>query len=144
MRAEKSPVRIVIVTLDQHLARVAMQAQAILADEICGLTLTLHAAADWENNPASLERCKADIATADIVIATMLFMEDQIRAIKPALEARREQCDAMVVAMSATELVRLTRLGAFRMDQPQTGPLALIKKLRGKPDPKGMNASSGA
>ena len=74
----------------------------------------------------------------------MLFLEDHIRAIKPALEARREHCDAMVVAMSATELVRLTRLGPFRMDQPQTGPLALIKKLRGKQDPKSMNASSGA
>ena len=144
MRAEKTPVRIVLVTLDQHLARVVTQAQSILAEQISGLTLTLHAAAEWENNPASLDRCKADIAAADIVIVTMMFLEDQIRAIKPALEARREHCDAMVVTMSATELVRLTRLGAFRMDQPQTGPLALIKKLRGKPDPKGMNASSGA
>ncbi|MGZ5927745.1 MAG: magnesium chelatase subunit H, partial [Rhizomicrobium sp.] len=144
MRADKIPVRVVILTLDQHLARVVTQAQATLALEISGIAMTLHAAADWESNPAALERCKADIATADIVIATMLFLEDQIRAIKPALEARREHCDAMIVAMSATELVRLTRLGAFRMDQPQTGPLALIKKLRGKPDPKGMNASSGA
>jgi len=144
MRADKNPVRVVIITLDQHLARVVTQAQAILAREIAGLSMTLHAAADWESNPAALERCKADIVNADIVVVTMLFLEDQIRAIKPALEARREHCDAMVVAMSATELVRLTRLGAFRMDQPQTGPLALIKKLRGKPDPKGMNASSGA
>ena len=148
MRAEKTPiktsVRVAIVTLDMHLARVVTQAQSVLAREIPGLSLTLHAAADWDNNPAALERCKTDIASADIVIATMLFMEDHIRAIKPALEARREQCDAMVVAMSATELVRLTRVGAFRMDQPQTGPMALIKKLRGKPDPKCLNASSGA
>jgi len=144
MRAEKNPVRVVIVTLDMHLARVVAQARAVLGREIPGLSLSLHAAAEWENNPASLKRCEDDIAGADIVIATMLFLEDHIRAIKPALEARREHCDAMVVAMSATELVRLTRLGAFRMDQPQTGPLALIKKLRGKQDPKTMNASSGA
>jgi magnesium chelatase subunit H len=148
MRAEKNPVktsvRVVIVTLDMHLARVVTQAQSVLAREIPGLTLTLHAAAEWENNPAALERCKTDIGAAHLVIATMLFLEDHIRAIKPALEARREQCDAMVVAMSASELVKLTRLGAFRMDQQQTGPLALIKKLRAKPDPKGMNASSGA
>jgi magnesium chelatase subunit H len=144
MRAETNPVRVAIVTLDMHLARVVTQAQAVLAREIPGLRLTLHAAAEWENNPAALERCKADIAAADLVVATMLFLEDHIRAIKPALEARREQCDAMVVAMSSSELVKLTRLGAFRMDQQQTGPLALIKKLRRSPDVKGMNASSGA
>ena len=47
--------------------------EPLLARDIPGLPLTLHAAAEWENNPAALERCKADIATADIVIATMLF-----------------------------------------------------------------------
>ena len=93
--------RVVIVTLDMHLARVVRQARALLARDIPGLELTLHAAAEWENNPAALERCKTDIASADIVIATMLFLEDHIRAIKPALEARRAHCDAMVVAMSA-------------------------------------------
>jgi magnesium chelatase subunit H len=136
--------RVVIVTLDMHLARVVRQARAVLSRDIAGLDLTLHAAAEWENNPAALERCKADIATADIVIATMLFLEDHIRAIKPALEARRGQCDAMVVAMSAAELVKLTRLGAFSMDKPEKGLLALIKKLRKSPDNASLNASSGA
>ena len=74
----------------------------------------------------------------------MLFLDDHIRAIKPALEARREQCDAMIVAMSAAEMVKLTRMGAFTMDKPQKGLLALIKKLRGSSDGKGMNANSGA
>ncbi len=144
MRAENPRMRVVIVTMDMHLAAVVAQARATLGRELPGLTLTLHAAAEWENHPAALERCKADIATADIVIATMLFLEDHVRAIKPALEARREQCDAMVVAMSAAELVKLTRLGPFRMDQPQKGPLALVKKLRRSPDKGGLNAATGA
>ena len=42
-----------------------------------------------------------------------------MRAIKPALEARREQCDAMVVAMSAAELVKLTRLGPSAWISPR-------------------------
>ncbi len=136
--------RVVIVTMDMHLARVVAQARAALATEIPGLSLTLHAAAEWENDPASLERCKADVARADIVIATMLFLEDHIRAIKPALEERREHCDAMVVAMSAAELVKLTRLGPFRMDTPQKGMLALIKKLRRSPSNTSLSARSGA
>ncbi len=144
LRADAPRLRVVIVTLDMHLARVVAQARSALSRDLPGLVLTLHAAAEWENNPAALERCKAEIAAADIVIATMLFLEDHIRAIKPALEARREACDAMVVAMSAAELVQLTKLGPFRLDAPQKGPLALIKKLRAKPSEKGMNASSGA
>ena len=133
--------RVSIITLDSHLSRVVAQAREALRRDIPGLVLTLHAAADWETNPAALERCKTDIASADIVVANMLFLEDQLRAVLPALEARREACDAMVITMSAGEAVKLTKLGAFRMDAPSRGPLALLKKLRGSKD---KTASSGA
>jgi magnesium chelatase subunit H len=144
MRVDKTPISVVIVTLDRHLARVVASAQSVLARELPNLTLTLHAAAEWQNDPTALERCRADIAGANVVIATMLFLEDHIRAISPALLARREECDAMVVAMSAAEVIKLTKLGALRMDMPQRGPLALLKKLRGSPKTAGLNASSGA
>ncbi len=140
-RGDRPAVRVVLITLDNHLARVATLARETLAREIPKLSLTLHAATDWENDPGSLARCKDAIASADIVIATMLFMEDHIRAILPALQARREACDAMVVAMSAGEAIRITKLGRFRMDAPQRGPLALLKRLRGKREGQ---ASSGA
>jgi magnesium chelatase subunit H len=137
-------VRVTIVTLDNHLARVIVRARELLRRDIPGLELTIHASADWETNPATLERCKADIAQADIVLATMLFLEDHLRAIVPALEARREACDAMVVAMSAGEAVKLTKLGAFRMDAPARGPIALLKKLRGSKDKQSSGAGQMA
>ncbi len=76
------------------------------------------------------------------MIATMLFLEDHVRAILPALEARREQCDAMLGLMSAGDIVKLTRMGGYRMDAPARGPLALLKKLRGSPKPGG-NSGAG-
>ncbi|PKU23648.1 magnesium chelatase subunit H [Telmatospirillum siberiense] len=142
--AEAPPMRVVIVTLDRHLARVAAQVSDILSGEYPGLSLRLHATAEWENNPLALESCRADIATGDIIFVTMLFMEDHIRAILPALEARREQCDAMIVTMSAAETVKLTKMGAFRADAPQTGTLALLKKLRGSAKNGAKLPSSGA
>ncbi|HIJ62023.1 MAG TPA: magnesium chelatase subunit H [Rhodospirillaceae bacterium] len=142
--ADQPPVRVAIVSLDMHLARVMGQVSAALSRDIPLMTLNLHAAVEWENNPASLERCRADIAKADIVVATMLFMDDHIRAILPALEARREQCDAMVVAMSAGEVVKLTKMGGLRMDAPQRGPLAFLKKLRGSKKGGAAGSSSGA
>ena len=72
-----------------------------------------------------------DIAHGDIIIATMLFLEDHIRAIEPALAARRDQCDAMLCCMSGGEITRLTRVGRFDMAKPASGMMALLKKLRG-------------
>ena len=131
--------RVVIVTLDNHLKGAVERASARLADE--NIEIVLHAASDWDRVPGSLEQTESDIAQADIVIATMLFLDDHVRAIMPALEARREDCDAMLGLMSAGEVVRLTRMGGYRMDAPAKGPLALLKKLRGSGKP---GASSGA
>jgi magnesium chelatase subunit H len=47
----------------------------------------------------------------------------------------------MICAMSAAEVTKLTRMGRFDMDKPATGPLALLKRLRGQ---KGQAASGGA
>jgi magnesium chelatase subunit H len=125
--------RVVIVTLDNHLSGVVERAQRRLSKD--GISIGFHAAADWEGDPEAVERCRADIARGDIVIATMLFLEDHIRAVLPALLARRDQCDAMIGLMSGSEVVKLTRMGGYRMDAPAKGPLAMLKKLRGSAKP---------
>ncbi len=125
------PVRVVIVTLDSHLASVTERAQHLLRRELPGLALSLHAASEWGDDPQALERCHADIAQGDIIVTTMMFMEEHIQAVLPALTARRDHCDAMVVCMSAGEVTRLTRIGRFDMSQPASGPMALLKRLRG-------------
>lgn len=129
---ERAPsVRVVIVTLDNHLAGAVRQAERTLRRDIPGLSIGLHAAADWGDDPARLAACIEDIGRGDIVLATMLFVDDHIQAVLPALTARRDHCDAMVGAMSGAEIVRLTRMGPYRMDGSQKGPLAMLKKLRG-------------
>ncbi|AHE55338.1 magnesium chelatase subunit H [Sphingomonas sanxanigenens] len=132
---------VVIVTLDNHLSGAVERAAAHFVADGANITIGFHAAADWDRDPAALTRCIADIGRGDIVIATMLFLDDHIRAVLPALQARREDCAAMLGLMSGSEVVRLTRLGAYRMDKPAKGPLALLKRLRGSPKPGG---SSGA
>ena len=139
--AESTPVRVVIITLDSHIAGAVARARRELAEELPGLTLSFHAATDWNDDPTALEACKKDIARGDIIFANMLFMEDHIQAVLPDLTERRESCDAMIGALCAGEVIRLTRLGNFRMDAPQKGPLALLKRLRGS---KKSQASSGA
>jgi magnesium chelatase subunit H len=125
------PVRVVIVTMDRHLAGAADRAERALREDLPGLKLALHAASDWRDDPDALERCRRDIERGDIVIATMLFMEDHIKPVLPWLEARRHQCDAMAGCLSAGEVVKLTRLGDFTMGGQQGRIISLLKRLRG-------------
>lgn len=136
------PVRVVVLSLDHHVAGAIDRAREHLRAEIPGLVMSLHAASDWGEDPSSLAACKADIAEGHIIFVSMLFMEDHIQAVLPDLQARREHCDAMVCCISAGEVIRLTRLGGFRMDGPEKGPLALLKKLRGSKKKSG--GSDGA
>lgn len=132
-------VRVVIITLDNHLAGAVERANVQLAKD--NVRVALYAASDWDRDPSVLERAIDEIAQADFIIATMLFLEDHVRAIRPALLARRDECDAIVGLMSQSDIVKLTRLGNYSMDKPAKGPLALLKKLRGSKKPGG---SSGA
>ncbi len=142
MLGSRAPqVRVAIVTLDNHLKAGVERADARLRQD--NVSVTLHAATDWDQpGSKALEATKTAIAQADIVIVTMLFLDDHIRAILPTLEARREDCDAMVCLMSSGDVVRLTRMGGYRMDAPAKGPLAMLKKLRGSGKP-GANSGAG-
>lgn len=130
--ADRTPVRVVVVTMDSHLGGALARAEATLHHDLPGLRIVMHAADEWTGNPDALAACHADIAGADIVIAAMLFLEDHIRAVLPALTARRDACDAMVAILSAGEVVRLTRIGRFTMSAEATGAIAWLKRLRGK------------
>ncbi|MCQ0986367.1 magnesium chelatase subunit H [Jiella marina] len=138
------PVRFVLISLDGHMAGAVAAARRRLGREIPGLEISLHAATDWDRDPESLARCIADIGRADIVFANMLFMENHIQPVLPALQARRDHCDAMVGAMSAGEVIKLTRLGRFEMNGEATGAIALLKRLRGGSKAGKPSAASGA
>jgi magnesium chelatase subunit H len=134
--------RIVIVTMDSHLAGAVDAAAASVAREVPGLSVALHAADEWGGDAAALAACRDDIARADIVVATMLLLDDQIRAVLPALTARRDRCAAMLCCLSAGEVVRLTRIGRFDMSGEASGALAMLRRLRGS-GKGGTAASSG-
>ncbi len=143
--AAHTPVRVAIITMDTHLVSATERVRSALHRELPGLSLGLHAASEFAASSSALARCKADIAAADIVLVTMLFMEDHFLPILDDLRARREQCDAMLCIMAASEVVKLTRIGNFDMGKPASGPLALLKKLRGGgKDGKDKAATGGA
>ena len=138
--AEAKPVHVTVVTMDSHMCTALTAAGDRVAFEAPGLTLSIHTADHWDD-AGNLAECIADIARADIVVAGMLFLDEHIAKVLPALTARREACDAMLCCVSAGEVVRLTKIGKFSMAAGQGGPMAMLKKLRGSKKPGG---SSGA
>ncbi|MBB5689879.1 magnesium chelatase subunit H [Roseomonas alkaliterrae] len=141
--ADAAEIRVVLVTMDSHLARAAERAAAALRRELPGLRFVVHAAEDWSGENEALSRCRADIASGDIIIATMLFLDEHVRAVLPALEARRGSCDAMFCCLSAGEVVRLTRLGRFDMSAEARGIIGLLRKLRGSRGREGGSSGQG-
>ena len=133
------PAKIVILTLDNHMASAVERAGHLLRRDLPGVQLKLHAVASMTDGSGDADACRHDIETADFIIANMLFMEDHIEKVMPWIEARRSQCDCIIGCLSAAEVVKLTRLGDFAMDKPTGGALGLLKRLRGK-STKGRSA----
>ncbi len=131
-----APLRLAIVTMDGHLAGTVATAQAALRREWPGLSIELHSADQFASDKAALATCLEAIETADIVAATMLFLEDHTKLVAPALAARRARCDAMFCALSAAEIVKQTRMGRLDMANEPGGALGMLKKLKGKRDGK--------
>jgi magnesium chelatase subunit H len=127
--------------MDSHLSGAVTRAEAKLKQEHPGLHLVIHAADEWGNDADALAACKADIARGDIIVTTMLFLDDHIRAVLPDLTARRDHCDAMLCCVSAGEVTRLTKLGKFDMSAEATGALALLKRLKPKRSSDGTSAA---
>jgi magnesium chelatase subunit H len=135
-RAAAVPVKVVIITLDAHLAGAFAGARATLLRELPGLDLCMHVASEYQSDEAALARARADIAQANILIATQLFTEESAGPVREAMAARAPHCDAIGAALCVTEVMQLTRMGKFRMaesDKPASpwSPMALLKKLRG-------------
>ncbi|MFN2328050.1 MAG: magnesium chelatase subunit H [Chromatocurvus sp.] len=130
--AETTPLSFVLVTLDNHVTSSVERAAVNLSEQLPGVTVKTHAAAAWASEPETLQRCIDDIATGDIVVVTMMFLEEHINAVLPALTERQPDCDAMICCMSAAEVMKLTRMGKFTMEGEAKGPVALLKRLRGK------------
>ncbi|MEO1641667.1 MAG: cobaltochelatase subunit CobN, partial [Pseudomonadota bacterium] len=135
------PYRVVIVTLDAHAAGPARRVTERLAPDFPGLEVQVVAAAEWSECPDTLTRAQEALAQGDIIIANLLFLEEHVKAILPAMQARRETCDAMLGIIADSEIVKLTRMGDLDMAKPASGAMALLKKLRGSSK---ASASSGA
>ena len=139
-KAGVQPYRFVILTLDAHSAGPAARIAPRLQRDFKGIEVSVHAAAEWAENPAALERARKAVADANIVVANLLFLEEHLTVILPVLQDVRPKLDAMVGMIADPQIVKLTKMGDLDMSRPASGAMAFLKKLRGSKEP---SASSG-
>lgn len=136
-----APVQLTLITLDAHLAGVVERATQSLRADGLRIDVAVHVASDWMRDPETSAQCRADIASADLIVVTQLFMEEQVSAIHDALAARVDDCDAIMVAMCAAELMKFTRMRGFSMgagnDRSAWSPLSIMRRMLGGKQSKG-------
>ncbi|WP_019954335.1 magnesium chelatase subunit H [Yoonia vestfoldensis] len=122
--------RFVILTLDSHSAGPATRVRQRLVDDFPGLEISIHAAAEWGENPAALLDAQYSVAHANIIVTNLLFLEEHTAAIIPSLVARRDACDAMINVIADSDIVKLTKMGDLDMSKPASGLMGLLKRLK--------------
>ena len=60
---------------------------------------------------------KSDVASADVFIASLIFIEDLAQKVVDAVEPYRDNLKAAVIFPSMPEVMRLNKLGSFTMSQ---------------------------
>lgn len=133
--AHITPYRIAIVTLDSHNARPCELALENMCVDYPGLEVDIFAAATWSDNPNEFDKAKEAIERADLIVANLLFLEEHVKPLLPVIEARRDHCDAVVGIICDAALVKQTRMGSLDMQAPESGTMALLKRLRGSSKP---------
>jgi magnesium chelatase subunit H len=142
--AERPGIRVVLITLDNHVSGVIAAARDELRAENPHFVLSMHACTLFARSPEALACAREDIARADILILNMLFMDEHFALIEDVVNARRPHFDALVATMSAGPVVKLTKMGGLDMSAPQKGPLQFLKRLRGsKSGAEGGSSGAG-
>jgi magnesium chelatase subunit H len=136
LKSGTAGLNLAIITMDGHLAGAAATAEANLRKQWPGLSVELHSADQWAADKTALAACHDSIARADIIISTMLFLDDHVKLVSAQLAARRDSCDAMFCALSAADIVKQTRFGRLDMANEPGGAMGLLKKLKGKREGK--------
>ena len=99
--AEAAPgLRVVLVTMDSHLASAAERAHRTLARQLPGVSLSVHAASEWSDDGVALQRCTDDIARGDIVLVLDAAYAEYVR---------RNDYEAGIELVSANRNVVMTR-----------------------------------
>ncbi len=88
-------------------------------------------------DPANYADFCADVAAADVFIASLIFIEDLAQKVVEAVAPHRDRLKAVVVFPSMPEVMRLNKLGSFSMAQLGQSKSAIAQFMRKRKEANG-------
>ncbi|MCF4965645.1 magnesium chelatase subunit H [Nostoc sp. CMAA1605] len=94
-------------------------------------------------DPENYEEFKRDIESANIFIASLIFIEDLAQKVVTAVEPHRDRLDVAVVFPSMPEVMRLNKMGSFSLAQLGQSKSAIAQFMKKRKEKSGAGFQDG-
>lgn len=94
-------------------------------------------------NSENYDEFKRDIASANIFIASLIFIEDLAQKVVAAVEPHRDNLDVSVVFPSMPEVMRLNKMGTFSLAQLGQSKSAIAQFMKKRKEKSGASFQDG-
>lgn len=94
-------------------------------------------------SPENYEDFKRDVATANVFIASLIFIEDLATKVVEAVTPHRDTLDVAVVFPSMPQVMRLNKMGSFSMAQLGQSKSAIAQFMRKRKEQSGSSFEDG-
>ncbi len=113
------------------------QAHPSLAVEISGYLL------EELRQPQNYEAFQQDVATANVFIGSLIFVEDLAEKVVAAVEPQRDRLDVAVVFPSMPQVMRLNKMGSFSMANLGQSQSMIAQFMRKRKEQSGSSFQDG-
>ncbi|AUS98941.1 magnesium chelatase subunit H [Nostoc sp. CENA543] len=94
-------------------------------------------------DPENYEEFKRDVESANIFIASLIFIEDLAQKVVTAVEPHRDRLDVAVVFPSMPEVMRLNKMGSFSLAQLGQSKSAIAQFMKKRKEKSGAGFQDG-
>ncbi|MBD2440253.1 magnesium chelatase subunit H [Nostoc sp. FACHB-110] len=94
-------------------------------------------------DPENYEEFQRDIQSANIFIASLIFIEDLAQKVVAAVEPHRDNLDVAVVFPSMPEVMRLNKMGTFSLAQLGQSKSAIAQFMKKRKEKSGAGFQDG-
>ncbi|MEH2117445.1 magnesium chelatase subunit H [Nostoc sp.] len=94
-------------------------------------------------DPENYQEFKREIESANIFIASLIFIEDLAQKVVAAVEPHRDRLDVAVVFPSMPEVMRLNKMGTFSLAQLGQSKSAIAQFMRKRKEKSGAGFQDG-
>ncbi|MGI8504316.1 MAG: magnesium chelatase subunit H [Hassallia sp.] len=94
-------------------------------------------------DPENYQEFKREIETANIFIASLIFIEDLAQKVVAAVEPHRDKLDVSVVFPSMPEVMRLSKMGSFSLAQLGQSKSVIAQFMRKRKEKSGAGFQDG-